>query len=72
MMLKPLIGLDDNAKPALFVTPFAISKLSPAHLRGKPLPADVQKFLETGEEPLAAVAAMQKYYNDSNNIKKRK
>ena len=70
--MKPLAGLDENGKPTLYVTPFAISKLSIMHLRGRPLPVAVQTYLDTGSDPLAAVAAMEKYYDEYNKNKKRK
>ena len=69
--MKPVAGLDEDGKPALYVTPFVISKLSVMHLRGRPLPAAAVKFIETGEDPLAAVAAMQKYYDEYEKNKKK-
>jgi hypothetical protein len=63
--LIPFIGLGERGKLEIKMSAFPLYPLSPMHLRGKPVPAIVQNFLDTGEgSPVEILQSMTDYYKN--------
>lgn len=68
MRLIPFIGLDDNGEMKLFVSPYRLNTLSPAHKRGKEFPNVVFENV-TADNFEDILQAVKKYYEP--DVKKK-
>lgn len=72
-MIFPLLGIDDNGKLVMLISPINLNPISPMHLRGNPIPASVQRFIEGDEsDAINALRDMTKYYRTFYKTKKKK
>jgi hypothetical protein len=57
--LTPYIGIDEHNESQIYVTPFPLNKISPMHLRGKPMP-----FMNVKEDPIETLRSVREYYKE--------
>lgn len=71
-MIFPLLGIDEHGKLVMLISPTKLTPISVMHLRGNPIPASVQRFLDGDEsEAINSLREMTKYYRTYYS-KKRK
>lgn len=71
-MIYPVLGIDENGKVAMLISPIQLEVIGTRNLRGNPPPASVLNLIDGNEEAaLTALRDMHKYYNTFYS-KKRK
>jgi hypothetical protein len=75
-MIYPVLGIDEQGKLVMLMSPIRLNKMSVMHLRGNPPPASVQAIIKGDEaDAINALRDMHKYYQsyfDKKQNKKRK